>query len=428
MIGNGIPNPLMLSGVEGGDPLDELGAIDRSLRFRGSNNAFISRTPLSSGNAKKFGIRLCLKRGKLGTAQGIYSAQSDVSNRFGIAFTSDDKIIVYQLTAGSPTINLTSVPLFRDTSAHYDINFRCDTDTIGIVIEVNGVAIQLTGTQPSAGSVTFVNQANLSHYLAYYPGYIATTLDGHVSFFSFVDGDAPAASAYGGFHPVTGQWRPKSKAEIKAVVDAGGINSSLLTFEDTTSTATLCSDVSIKGNNWSPAGISLTAGATYDSMLDTPTNNFPVLNAVHKTDPAGSVPTNGNLDFQWSHGASAVQRIGASFCSGLAYYFEIRVESQTITPAANGTTLYAGFLAGSNTINLLNVATSGTLTSLLIQHNGSTVSSAAHISDGGTLGVAVASNGDISFYVNNVLRYTSTLLGVMPDTVLIGAGTYSSGV
>lgn len=81
------------------------------------------------------------------------------------------------------------------------------------------------------------------------------------------------------------------------MVDAGGANSFFLPFDDTTNTTTLCTDASSKGNNWTAANISLTAGATYDSMLDTPTNNFPTINPIMQegTTYGSSLAMNGNL-------------------------------------------------------------------------------------------------------------------------------------
>ena len=55
MIGPGIPNPMLFSG---GDPLDEFGKIERSVRYRLSATAYFVRnvttTPDSGG--KKFTV------------------------------------------------------------------------------------------------------------------------------------------------------------------------------------------------------------------------------------------------------------------------------------------------------------------------------------------------------------------------------------
>jgi hypothetical protein len=60
----------------------------------------------------------------------------------------------------------------------------------------------------------------------------------------------------------------------------GGNNSFYLPFNDGTSLTTLTEDRSGNGNNWTATNISLTAGATYDWMDDTPTNNFCTLNPL----------------------------------------------------------------------------------------------------------------------------------------------------
>lgn len=287
MIGPGIANPMLWGST---DPLDGIGVIARSVRFRSAAGACISRTPASAGNRKKWGLRLWAKRGHLGGSiggVGLFSAQQDTGNRFDIGFDASDKLRVYQLVGSSTVqIDLTSTRAFRDPAAHFELNVRCDTDAGGIVIEVNGEAVTMTGTQPAAGLQTFVN-ATVPHYIARTPTFVSATFDGYVSAVSFVDGNNPAASSYGQTHAATGQWRPKLQSAVKALVDAGGGNSYLLMFGDTTSLTTLCADSSAKGNNWTATNVSLTAGASYDSMLDTPTNNHPLV--VHEGVPYGLV-------------------------------------------------------------------------------------------------------------------------------------------
>jgi len=115
--------------------------------------------------------------------------------------------------------------------------------------------------------------------------------DGNNSFMAFVDGQSLAPTSFGQVNSRTGEWRPKGKASVKAVVDAGGVTSFFLPFDDNTNTTTIVADASSKGNNWVANNISLTAGTTYDSMLDTPTDNFCTLNPLK----AGIAPVNGNL-------------------------------------------------------------------------------------------------------------------------------------
>jgi hypothetical protein len=75
-------------------------------------------------------------------------------------------------------------------------------------------------------------------------------------------------------------------------------------FSDNASTSALCPDYSGNGNNWTTNNISLTAGATFDSMIDVPTpyddggngrGNYATFNAVHRN-ALGNDLRNGNLE------------------------------------------------------------------------------------------------------------------------------------
>ena len=104
---------------------------------------------------------------------------------------------------------------------------------------------------------------------------------------NFVDGQALTPTSFGEIDPTTGVWVPKK------YTGTYGTNGFYLPFSDGTSTTTLCYDQSGNTNHWTPTNISLTAGATYDWMEDTPTNNFAVLNPLYQS-PAND-PTAANL-------------------------------------------------------------------------------------------------------------------------------------
>ena len=57
----------------------------------------------------------------------------------------------------------------------------------------------------------------------------------------------------------------------KAYEGTYGTNGFYLDFEDTSSVAALGTDTSGNSNDFTPTNISLTSGATYDSMSDVPT-------------------------------------------------------------------------------------------------------------------------------------------------------------
>jgi hypothetical protein len=116
------------------------------------------------------------------------------------------------------------------------------------------------------------NVAGATHYIGARNG-PAEHLDGYLSNVYFVDGQALTPESFGRFNAY-GQWVPKQYGGTY------GNNGFYLPFTDNTSTTTLCYDQSGRGNHWTPSGISLTAGPTYDWMLDHPTNNYATLNPL----------------------------------------------------------------------------------------------------------------------------------------------------
>lgn len=396
MIGPGLPNPMMWGES---DPLDSIAKISRSVRLRGSAGAYLSRTASATGSQKKWSFRICMKRGALGVNAGIFCAQQGVGNRFDIAFNSSDKLLIYQLVGSSTVqINLTSVRVFRDVSAHYDFNIRCDTDSGGIVVEVNGEPITMTGTQPAAGLLTFVN-GPFTHYIGISPAFSATTLDAYISFVSLIDGASQNAAGYGQFHQATSQWRPKSKEVVKQLADSGGVNSFFLPFDEIAGLANLSADASSKGNNWATTNVSLAAGVTYDSMLDTPTNVFSVLNQVDKISVAIS---NGGLTC--SAGSSIEsQFVRASMAVPVSgrWYWEQEVSSGSGAAAgvllSSVQLLTGGFATYQNSIDYKSDGYKNV--------NGTETPFGAAYSAGDVIGVGVDSDaGKIYFYRNNVLQ------------------------
>jgi hypothetical protein len=98
-------------------------------------------------------------------------------------------------------------------------------------------------------------------------------LDGYISRLCFVGGSALTPSDFGYLNTEINEWVSKSASAVKAVVDAGGTNSFMLDFDDATSLTTLGNDYSSKNNDWTLTNFSVTAGTTYDNMIDVPGNS-----------------------------------------------------------------------------------------------------------------------------------------------------------
>lgn len=322
MIVPGSLSPLLLAMF--GDPLDELGKIDRSVRFRASATASFTRVFGAPTNAKKWTFSAWVKKSRMALYQGIFDSYSNGSNFTSVMFDAADKFWLGNIAGGGTASQALSGAIYRDPASHLHVQVVFDSDNATAddrcILYVDGVRITMSGSTP-LGQFSYINQAGYTHSIgrridANY------NFDGCMSFPAFIDGQAMAPTAFGQFHPRTGQWRPKKKAATRAAVAAGGgvrngwgANGCFLPFDDTTSPAALGldrsqSDTATDGNNWTPNNISQTAGSTYDSSQDTPTSNYCVLNPLAN---AQSAPTNGCLEVSGygtgaTHGTMVVPR------------------------------------------------------------------------------------------------------------------------
>jgi hypothetical protein len=200
--------------------------------------------------------------------------------------------------------------VYRDPSSWYHIVVAVDTTQATaanrVRIYVNGVEVTYgTTTYPTQNYSTMFNSTN-AHNIGRSATGSNQYFDGYMADINFIDGQALTPSSFGQTNPVTGVWQPK------AYSGTYGTNGFKLNFSDGTSTTTLGYDSSGNSNNWTTNNISLTAGSTYDWMLDSPTpfagssygvGNYAVLNPLGKSTYANI--SNGNLNISWSDNASA---------------------------------------------------------------------------------------------------------------------------
>jgi len=283
------PNALMLNGDSGY-------RIERSLRLRGAATAYFSRTPASASNQTTMTLSMWVKRGSLATTlQGLFGAGTSVKD--GIQFWNDN-IDIY-INNGS-AYRITTTAVFRDPSAWYHLVFQLDTTQ---ATAANRIRIYSNGVQLTATSGTMPPQNNPFQFNAAVAHQIGRDMntaqfDGYLAEVNFIDGQSLTPSSFGQTDPITGVWVPKKYAGTY------GTNGFYLKFTDNSgaTATTIGKDFSGNGNNWTPNNISVTAGATYDSMLDSPTNyadggngrgNYPVYNPLVRL--GTNVPIWGNL-------------------------------------------------------------------------------------------------------------------------------------
>jgi hypothetical protein len=280
----------------------DTGDIGHSLRCRGAASAYLTRTFGTPTNNKIWTWSGWVKRSKLGALQTILYAQVTNANASSvIQFDASDRLWIWDYP-GSYSCQLLSNQVFRDPAAFFHLLVATDTTQATaanrVRVYVNGVEITSwsTATYMAQNAAWYYFNTAIRHDIGTY-AYTAGSqpYDGYLSRIAFVDGQALTPSSFGYLNTEINEWVTKTQSAVKTVVDAGGTNSFMLDFDDATSLTTLGYDKSSKGNNWTLNNFSLTAGTTYDHMLDVPGNLYATLNPLNSG--AGAGIANGNLSW-----------------------------------------------------------------------------------------------------------------------------------
>jgi hypothetical protein len=247
----------------------------RSLRFRSSVGAYLNKSYGSDGNRKTWTMSWWIKRGKISSDQHLWSS-AGVNHPGGadiayIGFTGDDRFVTFMYPNGGPaTYYVGTNRLFRDPSAWYHIVLHMDTtqaiSTNRIKIYVNGVqetSLQNTSYPSLDYASSYINSTR-PQIIGHEDGRWRYAFDGHMAEFHFIDGQALDATNFGSTNPSTGTWIPKR------YTGTYGTNGFYLDFRDNSSTTNIALDRSGNSNNFTTNNISVTAGATNDSLVDVP--------------------------------------------------------------------------------------------------------------------------------------------------------------
>lgn len=308
-------------------------SIANALRSREVNSAYLSRTPSSTTSVTQWTYSVWVKRSNLGTGQAIFSASSANSNTacLEVAFDTNDNLYI----SGWSTTWRTTTQVFRDTTAWQHIVVVWDTPNATasnrVRLYVNGVEVTSfsTNNDPGSSAVGPVNNSAATHFVGRRPDTTGRYFNGNFAEPRLIDGQVLTPSSFGETSPLTGEWVPKR------YTGTYGTNGFFLEFKDASAAtaAAIGKDTSGNGNNFTPSGISVTAGSTFDQSTDTPTNNHAVINTTNST---GVSVTNGARSF--GYGSASYQ--GATLTQPITFktYIEIKLD-QTIS---SGTSIYPG--------------------------------------------------------------------------------------
>lgn len=300
--------------------------IQRSLRFRVSASPYLSKS-FATGFTQKVTASFWVKRGGLGGNKHI--CVGDTGTVYAIMYFDADRLayITTAINDGNSYGAVTSSVL-RDPSAWYHVVFVEDT-TLAVAADrvkfwVNGVlqpTSALNAGYPIQNSNSGLLRTGFPMQLGAFTR-VGGYLDGYLSECYFVSGQALTQDSFGQINAITGQW------SAKQYVGTYGTNGFYLDFSDNSSLTNLCLDRSGNGNHFTANNISLTAGATYDSVLDVPLGgdnvvgrgNYCTMNPLR----GAAILTAGNLDVA-QNAAAYVGKTGTVGVSTDKWYWEFVV-------------------------------------------------------------------------------------------------------
>ena len=383
--------------------------VERSLRFNDGDSPNLTRTPSSASNRRTFTISAWVKRSSFGAGHTIISQGTSGSDFFGVYFPSE-QFSIRSRVGGSDQFEKNSTGFFRDLSAWMHVLVAVDTTQSTAEDRAIGYLNGVRVTNYSANTIPAQNtELNMNTTETVYIGSFPHCChwDGYIAELQFIDGQALTPSSFAETDAATGEYKP-----IK-YTGTYGTNGFYLNFSDNSGTTatTLGKDLSGNGNNFTPNNLSVSAGAGNDSLEDTPTNNFCVLNPLDKM---GTVTVSeGNLKVV-INGDNASLITGSFGVSSGKWYYE-----------AVADTAGAGFVGwirkDVSTYTGYPYQQGGTL--LYFSQNGGRykdgdggASYGASYTDGDIIGCAInLDDNEVTWYKNNASQ----------GTLSIEAGTYN---
>ena len=296
--------------------------IEKSLRFNRGDSPYLSKAQVNPTSNQIASVSVWLKRTDVSTDNTFFDNYQGTNDRLSISLlssTDGDALSVYQRDSSGIVCLLTTTQVFRDPTSWYHLLIAFDTTQS---TAADRVKIYVNGTQvTSFSSSTYFPQ---NHNLRVGPGYTTNIgrygagsnyFGGYLAEFNYIDGQQLSPTDVGFTEFQTGAWKPKRYE------GSYGNNGFRLDFSDNSSTATLGIDKSPNGNDYSTNNFSVSSGKDGDSFIDTPTNNFPTLNPLVRSNAAQSL-SDGNL----TRSGSAKKCMATFEALNGKYYFEYKAE------------------------------------------------------------------------------------------------------
>ena len=270
-------------------------------------SSYLTRTPSSSGNRRKFTFSAWVRfnLNELANNSRIFSCGSATS-AWVSAYINSNYTLQLAIVEGGTTYDILTNRVLRDSSAWYHLVFVVDTENATannrLRMYINGEEVtdfsqrnnptQNLDTQANTASkpIDIGSAENVGYTPRYFPGYMS-----HVA---MVDGTVLTPTSFGETDSTSGIWKFKSPSGL-----SWGTNGFHLKFENS---GALGTDSSGQGNNFTVQG-------TLKQSLDTPSNLHATFNPLFQK----SLPTtvnmgNTRIDQSSSAWKSSLTTIGAS--------------------------------------------------------------------------------------------------------------------
>ena len=229
---------------------------------------YIHRTPAEAGNQRTWTYSAWVKRGALGSRQGLYNVNAASDPYIFAEFVASDALNIQDYD-GSQDTDLVTTRLFKDQGAWYHIVIAYDTTQSTpadrIKLYVNGVQETSFSTETYCAE-DFDTQMNTTVELRLgREGAGSNYFDGSMSWVQLVDGLQLAPTEFGSVDATSGIWKIKPTA-----YGTPGTNGFCLAMEDRSN---LDLDTSSNAFTWTTSG-------TLTAIYDNPSNNFSTLNPL----------------------------------------------------------------------------------------------------------------------------------------------------
>ena len=258
------------------DPIiSEAFTTTKSLRFRRASSIYLNRTPSVTGNRKVWTWSGWIKRASLGTVQHIYSSFNASTNQSSFSFNAGNYLEIQQYSSATYDFRLITTQFFRDVGGWFHLIVAVDTtqllDSNRIRVFINGLEIKdfSTTIYPTRNFNTNFNLISYTNQIGAWN--TSNFFDGNMTDIYLVDGESLSPFNFGEIDFLTGVWKRKQYTGFF------GTNGFYLPFNDNRSLTLLGNDKStVTTNHWTTNNVSLIAGSTFDSIIDTPVSESSV--------------------------------------------------------------------------------------------------------------------------------------------------------